>query len=204
MHPSSSFRMSEAEALSFATQAGIGHLTTLLDGRIESVLIPFYIDHEHDSPTIYGHVSASNPQAASISESAEALIIVDGPIAYVSPSLYPTKMESGRVVPTLNYLSVQIRGRLEPTSSTEDFRKLLAALTSRFETKRDEPWSIDDAPSEFINVQMKTIRGFSMRIEEIQGVAKHNQNRTEADRISVHTSFKGGNDDERQIAKWMI
>jgi hypothetical protein len=44
--------MSEAEALSFATQAGIGHLTTLLDGRIESVLIPFYIDHEHDSPTI--------------------------------------------------------------------------------------------------------------------------------------------------------
>ena len=107
-------------------------------------------------------------------------------------------------MPTLNYLSVQIRGRLEPTSSTEDFRKLLAALTTRFETKRDEPGSIEYAPSEFINVQMKTIRGFSMRIEEIQGVAKHNQNRTEADRISVHTSFKGGNDDERQIAEWII
>ena len=149
-------------------------------------------------------MSASNAQVVSIEDRAEALLIVDGPIAYVSPGLYPTKAETGKVVPTLNYVSVQIRGRLEPMTSTEDFRKLLATLTSRFETGRDKPWSIDDAPSDFIDTQMKAIRGFSMRIDEIQGVAKHSQNRAEPDRLSVRASFSIGTGDERQIAERMV
>lgn len=195
--------MSRDDALAFAAQSGIGHLTTSVGGRIESVVIPFFIDDKDGSPTIYGHVSVSNAQAVSIEDRAEALLVVDGPIAYVSPGLYPTKTETGRVVPTLNYLSVQIRGRLAPTANTEEFRTLLAALTSRFETEVDIPWSIDDAPSDFIHAQMRAIRGFSMRIDEIQGVAKHSQNRVESDRVSVRASFVDGNDDERQIAERM-
>lgn len=195
--------MSRDDALAFAAQSGIGHLTTSVGGRIESVVIPFFIDDKDGSPTIYGHVSVSNAQAVSIEDRAEALLIVDGPIAYVSPGLYPTKTETGRVVPTLNYLSVQIRGRLAPTANTEEFRTLLAVLTSRFETEVDTPWSIDDAPSDFIHAQMRAIRGFSMRIDEIQGVAKHSQNRVESDRVSVRASFVDGNDDERQIAERM-
>ena len=195
--------MSQAEALAFAVQSGIGHLTTSLDGRIESTLIPFLIGDELASPTIYGHLSASNLQARSIEYGAEALLIVDGPSAYVSPNIYPTKAESGKVVPTLNYVSVQIRGRLAPMQSTEDFYNLLAALTSRFEAEQDKPWSINDAPSDFIHTQMKAIRGFSLQIDEIQGVAKHSQNRTESDRNSVRASFTSGADDERHIAERM-
>ena len=195
--------MSQDEALAFAARSGIGHLTTSVDGRIESVVVPFFVDDQQASPTIYGHLSVSNPQAVSIEEGHEALLIVDGPIAYVSPSLYPTKAETGRVVPTLNYLSVQIRGRLMPITSTEDFRNLLAALTSRFETERDEPWSLDDAPSEFIHTQMKAICGFMMRIDDITGVAKHSQNRPESDHVTVRRSFSRGSEAERLIVEWM-
>ena len=192
--------MSQAEAVAFAAQSGIGHLTTSVDGRIESTLIPFSIEDESTPTTIYGHVSVSNLQARSIEDGTEALLIVDGPIAYVSPSLYPTKVENGKVVPTLNYVSVHIRGRLSPTPDTKTFHKLLATLTSRFESEQDKPWSIDDAPSDFIRKQMKTIRGFSMQINEIQGVAKLSQNRTESDRHSVRAAFISGADDERHIA----
>ncbi len=195
--------MSKNEALAFAASSGIGHLTTSVDGRIESVVVPFFVDNQQASPTIYGHLSVSNPQAVSIEEGHEALLIVDGPIAYVSPSLYPTKAETGRVVPTLNYISVQIRGRLMPITSTEDFRNLLAALTSRFETERDEPWSLDDAPSDFIHTQMKAICGFMVRIDDVTGVAKHSQNRPEHDQVSVRKSFSQGPEDERRIAEWM-
>jgi transcriptional regulator len=195
--------MSKDEALACAARSGIGHLTTSVDGRIESVVVPFFVDSQQASPTIYGHLSVSNPQAVSIKEGHEALLIVDGPIAYVSPSLYPTKAETGRVVPTLNYVSVQIRGRLMPITSTEDFRNLLAALTSRFETERDEPWSLNDAPSDFIHTQMKAICGFTMRIDEVAGVAKHSQNRPEPDQVSVRKSFSQGPEDERLIAEWM-
>ena len=195
--------MSKDEALAFAAQSGIGHLTTSVDGRIESVIVPFFVDNQQASPTIYGHLSVSNPQAVSIKEGQEALIIVDGPIAYVSPSLYPTKAETGRVVPTLNYVSVQIRGRLMPITSTEDFRNLLAALTSLFETERDEPWSLDDAPSDFIDTKMKAICGFMVRIDEVTGVAKHSQNRPHPDQVAVRELFSKGPEDERLIAEWM-
>lgn len=195
--------MSKEDALAFAARSGIGHLTTSVDGRIESVVVPFFVDGQRASPTIYGHLSVSNRQTVSIEEGHEALLIVDGPIAYVSPSLYPTKAETGRVVPTLNYVSVQIRGRLTPIERTEDFRNLLAALTSRFETARDEPWSLDDAPSDFIHTQMKAICGFMMRIDDVTGVAKHSQNRHESDQHSVRSSFMNGNEDERHIAERM-
>lgn len=195
--------MSKDDALAFAARSGIGHLTTSVDGRIESVVVPFFIDDQQASPTIYGHLSVSNPQAVSIEEGHEALLIVDGPIAYVSPSLYPTKAETGRVVPTLNYLSVQIRGRLTPITRTQDFRNLLAALTSRFEIERDEPWSLDDAPSDFIRTQMKAICGFMMRVDDVTGVAKHSQNRPEPDHIAVRKSFSRGTEAERLIAERM-
>ena len=192
--------MPQDEALAFAAQSGIGHLTTYVDGRIESVLIPFFVDDRQDPPTIYGHVSVLNPQTVSINDRAEALLIVDGPVSYVSPGLYPTKAETGRVVPTLSYLSVHVRGRLAPVTSTDDFRELLAVLTSRFETGRDEPWSIDDAPYDFIDAQMRAIQGFSLRVDDIQGVAKHSQNRPESDRVSVRTAFADGTSEQVQIA----
>lgn len=195
--------MSKDEALAFAARAGIGHLTTSVDGRIESVVVPFFVENQQASPTIYGHLSVSNPQAVSIDEGHEALLIVDGPTAYVSPSLYPTKVETGRVVPTLNYLSVQIRGRLAPITSTEDFRNLLTALTSRFETGREDPWSLNDAPSDFIHTQMKAICGFTMQIDDVEGIAKHSQNRPESDQVAVRRSFSHGTEAERQIAEWM-
>ena len=203
MHPSSRFQMSPDDAITFASRVGVGHLTTLVSGRIESVLIPFFIDGDEVSSTLYGHISVNNRQALSIEKGAEALVIVDGPIAYVSPSLYPTKAEDGKVVPTLNYVSVQLRGHLAPVTDSEDFRELLATLTSQYEANRDEPWSISDAPFEFIQTQMRAIRGFSMRIDDIQGVAKHSQNRNESDQHAVRTSFMNGTEDERHIAERM-
>jgi len=203
VHPSLRFQMSSDDAIAFASRTKVGHLTTSVSGRIESVLVPFFIDCDEVAPTLYGHVSINNRQALSIEEHAEALVIVDGPIANVSPSLYPTKAEDGKVVPTLNYVSVQIRGNLAPVTDQGDFRGLLAALTSRFEGNRDEPWSISDAPFDFIETQMRAIRGFSMRIDDIQGVAKHSQNRSESDQHAVRFSFMNGTEDERHIAERM-
>ena len=37
-------------------------------------------------------------------------IVFQGPDAYITPSWYATKRETGKVVPTWNYLMVQARG----------------------------------------------------------------------------------------------
>ena len=203
VHPSQSFTISPDDALSFAIRSGIGHLTTVVGGRIESCVIPFVIRTEIGSATLLGHLSASNRQVASIDEGADALLIVEGPVAYVSPGLYPTKAETGKVVPTLNYISVQIRGKLQPLAANVELRALLASLTDHFEKSQPNPWSINDAPEDYVHTQMKAIRGFSMRIDKVEGVGKHSQNKPEADQLSVRDAFRAGNDGERVIAEWM-
>ena len=195
--------MAPDDALTFAVRSRIGHLTTVVGTRIESSVIPFVIRTEGGSATLLGHLSASNWQVASIDEGADALLIVEGPVAYVSPGLYPTKVETSKVVPTLNYISVQLRGKLEPLSGDVALRALLASLTGHFESLQNDPWSIDDAPDDYIRTQMRGIRGFSMRIDHVEGVSKHNQNRPEADQLSVREAFGVGDDDERRIAEWM-
>ena len=42
----------------------------------------------------------------------EALAIVSGPDAYISPSAYASKREHGRVVPTWNYVTAHVYGKL--------------------------------------------------------------------------------------------
>jgi transcriptional regulator len=158
---------------------------------------------ELGSATLLGHLSASNRQVASIDEGADALLIVEGPVAYVSPGLYPTKAETGKVVPTLNYISVQIRGKLRPLPANVELRALFASLTDHFEKSQPNPWSINDAPEDYVHTQMKAIRGFSMRIDNVEGVGKLSQNRPEADQLSVRDAFRAGNDGERVIAEWM-
>ena len=195
--------MAPDDALTFAGRSRIGHLTTVVGTRIESSVIPFVIRAEVGSATLLGHLSAANRQVASIDESADALLIVEGPVAYVSPGLYPTKVETGKVVPTLNYISVQLRGKLQPLSEDLELRALLVSLTGHFESSQSDPWSIDDAPEDYIRTQMRAIRGFSMRIDHVEGVGKHSQNRPEADQLSVREAFGMGNDDERRIAERM-
>ncbi|MFM7252633.1 MAG: FMN-binding negative transcriptional regulator [Ilumatobacteraceae bacterium] len=195
--------MSPDDALSFAARSAIGHLTTLVGTTIESSVVPFVIHADPGSAILRGHLSAANRQVTSIDEGAEALLIVDGPVAYVSPGLYPTKMETGKVVPTLNYISVQLRGTLQPLSDDMEFRALLSTLTDRFETPQRNPWSINDAPEDYVRTQMKAIRGFSMRVEHVEGVGKYSQNRPDADQLSVRDAFCGGSDNERAIAEWM-
>lgn len=135
--------------------------------------------------TLYGHVAKANPQWRGLAAAGAARAIFTGPEAYVSPSLYPSKQEHGRVVPTWNYVAVHAIGLVEVVEDAARLHAIVSHLTERHEASRAAPWAVTDAPDDFVASQLKGIVGIVLRIETLIGKRKLSQNRAEPDRAGV-------------------
>jgi transcriptional regulator len=132
--------------------------------------------------TLVGHFARANPHSRYVTGGAvEALVIFTGPNAYISPEWYLTKQETGRVVPTWNYVAVHAYGALQMRDDPKFLRAHLEALTLRHERDRPSPWHVSDAPEDFIAQQMKAIVAVELEIDRLEGKWKMSQNRSDAD-----------------------
>jgi transcriptional regulator len=151
--------------------------------------------------TIRFHFARANPHAQEIGDGRELLLIFQGPQGYVSPSWYPTKALTGKVVPTWNYVAVHAYGSATVIEDPVKLRAHLAALTGRHESGSAQPWSIDDAPADFIDVMCRGIVGFEVRLDRIEGKWKMSQNRPPEDRAGVVDGLRArGRGVDREMA----
>ncbi len=146
--------------------------------------VPFQLVAEGDSVVLRAHMSRANPQLAELDD-AEVLAVFQGPQAYVTPSWYATKAETGKVVPTWNYMIVQARGHVRRVDDAAWLRAQIEALTGTQEAGRTEPWAVEDAPADYIAAQIKGIAGVEIAVTQLDGKWKLSQNRTAADRAGV-------------------
>jgi transcriptional regulator len=147
--------------------------------------IPFLLYEEGEKGTLRCHLSRGNPQWQALAQNPEALIVFQGAEHYITPSWYPQKAIDHKVVPTWNYAIVQARG---PAKIVDDPAWLLAnvaALADAHEGKRQQPWSVSDAPEKFIAGQLKGIVGIEIAIARLEGKFKASQNRPVPDRAGV-------------------
>jgi transcriptional regulator len=142
--------------------------------------VPFVIDPV-DSRYLIGHVARANAVWSEIGDGCEALASFRGADAYITPALYPSKHEHGRVVPTWNYIAVEVRGRAVVEEQPEQIRRYVEALTDAMEAAREAPWHVNDAPEDYIDKLCHAIVGIRMEISETSGIRKLSQNRNEAD-----------------------
>jgi transcriptional regulator len=164
-------------AIAFGTLVTIG-----ADGLTASH-IPLLVDAE---PAAYGmltgHLARGNPQGRGVpTEGVEALAMFLGPHAYVSPSWYPSKQESGKVVPTWNYVAIHAHGTLRFIDDLDWKIAHVTRLTAAHESHRAAPWAVSDAPPDYITGMAKGIIGFALPIARLYGKWKMNQNRLPAD-----------------------
>jgi transcriptional regulator len=159
-------------------------VTSTADGLVATPL-PLLLD-EGEGPhgTIYGHVAKANPQWR-MAGIGEALAIFMGPEAYVTPSWYVTKQETGKVVPTWNYIAVHAYGPVEFFEDPERLLDVVTRLTKRHETSRENPWAVSDAPADFIVAQLRGIVGLRIPVSRFEGKRKMSQNRPAGDRLGV-------------------
>lgn len=132
--------------------------------------------------TLRGHVARGNDLWRTVPAETPVVAIFRGEAHYVSPSWYPTKAETGEVVPTWNYTVVHAHGRIRFIEDRLWLRALVGALTERHERGRAAPWSIDDAPTAYLERMLGAIVGFEIDVERWDGKRKASQNRTERER----------------------
>lgn len=131
------------------------------------------------------------------------LLVASPRQAYVTPSWYAAKADHGRVVPTWNYESVQIRGRAEVFDDPDRLRATVDLLTGVHEQRRPAPWTVDDAPPAFVAGQLRGIVGVEITVEDVQAKAKLSQNRSAEDRRTVADALAEGRPQERLVAERM-
>jgi transcriptional regulator len=159
-------------------------VTATADGLLVTPL-PLLIDEsEGEYGVIYGHLAKANPQWR-VPPVGEGVAIFMGPDAYVTPAWYATKQETGKVVPTWNYVAVHAHGPVEFFDEPNRLLDVVTRLTNHHESSRVEPWAVDDAPAEFIAAQLRGIVGLRMPITRLEGKRKMSQNRNAADRAGV-------------------
>lgn len=149
------------------------------------------------------HLAKANPQWRLLADNplAPVLVVFQGADAYVTPSWYETKRETGKVVPTWNYAIVQVRGIVTVIEDQDWLAEQISDLTMSQEGNRSAPWAVTDAPAPFIQSQIKGIVGLEIEITEISGKWKVSQNRPAADRVGVAEGLESETADSADMVR---
>jgi transcriptional regulator len=183
---------------------GVANVVTVTHGAPTASFVPLLLDRERgELGTLLGHLARPNEQWTTIDAGSGALAIFSGADAYVSPSYYPSKAQSGKVVPTWNYVAVHAHGPFVVRDDEAWLAALTRRLTERHEASRDVPWSVDDAPAEYIGSLLRAIVGFEIPIGHLEGKAKLSQNKSRTDIDGVVAGLAVGSADERAVAQLM-
>lgn len=164
--------------------------------------VPLVLKSGAAQNSLQGHIAAANPLFRETDEPFEVLTIFQGPQTYVTPSWYASKQEHGKVVPTWNYVVVHARGKLRFTRDTAWLLQHLDDLTRQHESHRAEPWTVADAPSDFVQRQLRGLVGFEIVITDMQGTWKVSQNKALKDWTGVKAGLEADDGpDATEIAR---
>ena len=196
MYLPSHFEETRAEVLRQLIRSHpLGTLVTFGADGLNANHVPFEFDPD---PAPFGilraHVARANPVWRDFSKEVEPLVIFQGPQIYITPSWYQTKKETGKVVPTFNYIVVHAYGAMRVFEDAGWLRKFVGGLTDRFEAARARPWAVSDAPEDFVASQLRAIVGIEIAVTRLIGKWKTSQNRPSADQKGVVAGLRESDD----------
>ena len=164
--------------------------------------LPTVLKSEGEFGAIECHLARANPHWKDLAEGGEALMIFQGPEAYITPSWYASKSETGKVVPTWNYAAVHAYGRPQVMQDKDWLRRHVGELTAQQEASEARPWAVTDAPDSFIDVMLRGIVGFRFDIARLEGKWKMSQNREMRDRVTTSAGLEQrGQNEDAQVAE---
>jgi transcriptional regulator len=203
MYIPSAFREDRPEVLKELIRAHpLATLVTHGSAGLIADLVPFVLVTTAQGDVLRAHMAKTNEQFVSLREGCETLVIFQGPAAYITPAWYATKREHGRVVPTWNYVVVQVRGTPHVVEDPDWLLAQINELTDRQEARRGAPWAVADAPEDYIASQIRRIAGVEIPISRIEGKWKASQNQPEANRHGVVRGLReSGADDLARIVE---
>ena len=146
---------------------------------IEACHIPlFWYDDNSQHGCLYGHFGRKNSIYLDVLPNTSWLIIFQDTGHYISPNWYPSKAKTKKEVPTWNYQSIHIQSKIEMLEDPDTLKWILETMTAQQEIVSENPWSLEDAPTAYIDAMCRGIIGFRLTIYSIQAQFKLSQNKT--------------------------
>ena len=180
----------------------LGTLVTSGCDGLQGDHVPFLIVPEEGGyGTLLCHLAKANRHLEILRSCDEAMVMFQGPHAYISPSFYASKKVDGRVVPTWNYIAVHAWGEPTVIDDPRWLREQVTALTDRHEAGRENRWRVADAPSDFLDAQLKGIVGVQIIVKRMEGKWKVSQNRPAADSATVAQGLGSAGLREAEMAR---
>lgn len=181
-------------------------LATVISMGIEGIVVNHFplvlSDQKTGNGTLQGHVARANTFWKDFDRTIDVMAVFHGVDHYITPTYYPSKIEHDKVVPTWNYAVVHASGPLHIIQDKDWILKHLNELTDSHEKENEVPWSVDDAPQNFIDVQLRGIVGFEIPISKIVGAMKMSQNKNEKDSVGIMQGLReNGSTAGSKIAK---
>ncbi len=134
---------------------------------------------------LQGHMARANEQWKNFEAEKDVLAIFMGPHAYVSPSWY-----NHRNVPTWNYRAVHAYGKIEIVAG-EKLELMLRTLMARYENAHAEkPQGYDEIPAKTLEIDLRGLVGFEIKVERIEAASKLSQNRDSESHANVIEQLK--------------
>jgi transcriptional regulator len=210
MYVPAHFAVDEGAVHELLARHGAADLLTLTDEGLVATMLPFVYVPDGAAAngsaangsagngsaglgSLHGHLARNNAQWK-LPARGEALVIVRGPDAYISPTFYASKAEHGRVVPTWNYVTAHVYGELIVHDDPDWTESVVRRLTEKHEVGNEHPWSVDDAPRAYVEGQLRAIVGIELVISRIEAKAKLSQNRPVEDIVGVITGLRDRGD----------
>ncbi len=186
MHIPNKFQQDdERELLALMRDYPFATLITCSEAGIEANHLPMSVVWREDKLYLHTHIAKVNKVWQSVAESSEVLVIFNGPNCYISPNNYPTKQQTGKAVPTWNYVTVHVKGSIAFIHDSSWIYQALETLTAEHESKQVTPWAMADAPPSYINKMLPAIIGIEIAVTSIMGQWKLSQNQPQVNQQGV-------------------
>ncbi len=177
------FKIADEQSIyEFIHQYPLGTVVSLRAGEMEAEHIPLLLSASSSSKkTLQGHIAKANAFWKDYDAGTQVLVIFQGPDAYITPNWYPSKQQHGKVVPTWNYSAVHVKGIVQFIHDASWKLQFLKQLTNVHEARQESPWSVDDAPADYVQKLLNAIVGVEIEITAISGKEKLSQNKSDLD-----------------------
>ena len=205
MYIPSQFQQPDKSSLISAIQSiKFGSLIIYFENEYFSAHIPFLIKEQSHQLYLECHVSRANKIWEKALATNKVLVIFQGPDAYISPTWYPTKAKTGKVVPTWNYQAIHCHGYAESQHEEEWKLKHIEELTENNELSHGYTWRVTDAPQDYIASLIKGIVGIKIQIDNLEGALKMNQHHVKENRLgAIDGLLKSSKPNDFEVAKIM-
>lgn len=178
----------DPEVAQLIKQNAFATLVTQVEGKPWATHIPFVLEQKETGETVlHGHLAKANPQWKSLGEMEEALVIFQGPHAYISSSWYTHEN-----VPTWNYLAVHVYGKIRILEG-EELMHHLKSLVDVYETDRPNRVRVETMSEAYLDSQVRALVGIEVKIQEVHASAKLSQNRDDVNYQNIVKKLEESN-----------